>query len=82
MTPGPSKDKIAPTHHPFSTGLTTMKLFSFAFAIIAPLIPSIQPEDMAPATGTTFDSNNIFIPHILFPHDGTVWKTGHRHNVT
>ena len=25
---------------------------------------------------------DVFVPHITYPHNGTVWKAGHRHNVT
>ena len=25
---------------------------------------------------------DVFVPHITYPHDGTVWKAGHKHNVT
>lgn len=34
------------------------------------------------AAPITLDARDVFVPPITYPHAGTVWKAGARHNVT
>ncbi|KAI0771084.1 hypothetical protein BD413DRAFT_434197, partial [Trametes elegans] len=36
----------------------------------------------APALGAGVERRDVFVPPVLYPHAGTVWNKGERHNVT
>lgn len=48
-------------------------LIAFFFALILTLVQA-KPIDVA--------KRDVWSPHILYPHQGTVWQVGNRHNVT
>ncbi|KAJ7227733.1 hypothetical protein B0H12DRAFT_1205231 [Mycena haematopus] len=47
-------------------------IFTFLAAIAAPTVVRAMP----------FESRDVYTPPVLYPHDGTVWYVGQRHNVT
>ncbi|KAK7694118.1 hypothetical protein QCA50_003694 [Cerrena zonata] len=57
----------------FTTVLTT-----FAVALFAPL----QLVTAVPVTEASLEKRDVFVPPVLYPHAGTVWTSGQRHNVT
>lgn len=62
--------------------LITMKFMTifttFAVALIAPL----QLVAAIPITEASLEKRDVFVPPVLYPHAGTVWTKGQRHNVT
>jgi hypothetical protein len=53
---------------------TTFKLM---LAIFASLFIAL-----AAAVPVSLNTRDVFVPPVLFPHAGTVWKIGSHHNVT
>ena len=39
---------------------------------------SSQVATAAPAV----EARDVYVPHITYPHQGTVWHSGQKHNVT
>ena len=58
---------VSPTNMKFATALTAL-LFGAA----------TQLASAAP----TVESRDVWTPPILYPHNGTVWRSGDRHNIT
>ncbi|KAF7966748.1 hypothetical protein HWV62_37229 [Athelia sp. TMB] len=50
-------------------------LFSLFFALLSAL-------SLASAAPLSLDSRDVYTPPVTYPHSGTVWKVGERHNVT
>ncbi|KAI0351565.1 hypothetical protein OH77DRAFT_1498514 [Trametes cingulata] len=54
--------------------------FAFALALFASLA---QLVFAAPAAlVASLEKRDVFVPPVLYPHAGTVWTKGQRHNVT
>ncbi|EIN12651.1 hypothetical protein PUNSTDRAFT_49940 [Punctularia strigosozonata HHB-11173 SS5] len=54
----------------FTTFKLMLALFVSLFASLAAALPvSLEPRD-------------VYVPPVLYPHAGTVWKVGAHHNVT
>ncbi|KAJ7247178.1 hypothetical protein B0H12DRAFT_1020891 [Mycena haematopus] len=56
-----------------------MKIFTYAFWFAA----VVTVAHAAPsALDTAPEARDVYAPHVTYPHAGTVWKVGQRHNVT
>lgn len=67
-------------HTNLSSQTTTMQfrvssLFTLFFALLSAF-------SLVSATPLTPEDRVVFAPHVTYPHTGTVWKVGQRHNVT
>lgn len=49
--------------------MNTLLFFVAALVAVVSAAPALMRRD-------------VFVPPILYPHAGTVWKVGHKHNVT
>ena len=56
----------------------TLTQIAFVFALL--LACCVQLALGAPAA--VQEKRDVFVPPVLYPHAGTVWTKGQRHNVT
>lgn len=69
-SPASFYDQPYTTMTPLMTlNLVLVALFSTLFSLAAAIPVSLETRD-------------VFVPPILYPHAGTVWKAGSHHNVT
>ncbi|KAF8888048.1 hypothetical protein BD779DRAFT_475333 [Infundibulicybe gibba] len=54
---------------------------TFTFTQLA-LFASVCMSSLANASPTAQERRDVFTPQVLYPHAGTVWFVGQRHNVT
>lgn len=52
----------------------TNSLINFFHVFIATLVSLVAAAPLA--------KRDVYVPPILYPHAGTVWKVGNHHNVT
>ncbi len=51
--------------------VSTLALLACASTVLGAAIPA-----------ETLEKRDVFVPPVLYPHKGTVWTKGQRHNVT
>ncbi|KZP01954.1 hypothetical protein FIBSPDRAFT_880668, partial [Athelia psychrophila] len=54
---------------------TTTSLFALFFALFSAL-------SLTSAAPLSLDKRDVYAPPVTYPHTGTVWKVGAKHNVT
>ncbi|KAI0636381.1 hypothetical protein C8Q77DRAFT_1092437 [Trametes polyzona] len=55
--------------------------FALAFALLASWAQLVLGAPAA-ALAASLEKRDVFVPPVLYPHAGTVWTVGQRHNVT
>jgi len=58
-----------------------MKFTSLTIAAFS-ILSALSTTGVSGAPLTELDTRDVFVPPITYPHSGTVWKVGQRHNVT
>lgn len=58
-----------------------MKFTSLTIAAIS-IFSAFSAPGVSGAPAAELDTRDVFVPPITYPHAGTVWKVGQRHNVT
>jgi hypothetical protein len=58
-----------------------MKFTSLTIATVS-ILSALSATGVSGAPIAELDTRDVFVPPITYPHAGTVWKVGQRHNVS
>ncbi|CAL1705785.1 unnamed protein product [Somion occarium] len=60
----------------------TNALMTFTLSLFALLGMFAAHVSALPLHEDSLEKRDVYVPPVLYPHTGTVWKSGQRHNVT